>query len=266
MSTCLCARTILLLPPLYSRICTTQQCTIEIFATHSQHPAVDVEHSGVCLPLPLTWPPPSLWHALHACMRACCTLCLAGVLPVPLERGGDGGRALYRQAPHTFAAPDPHSPGAVQPPGTPNITMGEALQPAKFTTCLELGREDDSIYAIGGSCVLHTHVFEDIGLVWCVLANSVHERKAVKAGRAHNKAAPRCRSPPPLLPARAGRPAERRAAPAHLAPAPPPPTAHMCMHALTTARCSQELQAPAGGARRQDAGQRGDAPGGLAGR
>ena len=46
--------------------------------------------------------------------------------------------------------------------------MGDAVKPANFTTCLEMDRADDSMYAIGGSCVLHTHVYEDIGLVWCV--------------------------------------------------------------------------------------------------
>ena len=50
-------------------------------------------------------------------------------------------------------------------------SMGKEPKLCNFTTCLELGREDTSLYAIGDSCVLHTRIFEDIGLVWCVTFN-----------------------------------------------------------------------------------------------
>lgn len=42
------------------------------------------------------------------------------------------------------------------------------LQDCHFSTCLELGRGDTGLYRIGDACVLHTRVFEDIGLVWQV--------------------------------------------------------------------------------------------------
>lgn len=42
------------------------------------------------------------------------------------------------------------------------------VQPLKVLTCLELERGDTSLYAVGssGACVLHTRIFEDVGLVW----------------------------------------------------------------------------------------------------
>ncbi|PRW59904.1 trimethylguanosine synthase [Chlorella sorokiniana] len=42
------------------------------------------------------------------------------------------------------------------------------LEPCQFLTCLELQRDDTGLYAVGskGACVLHTRIFEDIGLVW----------------------------------------------------------------------------------------------------
>lgn len=42
------------------------------------------------------------------------------------------------------------------------------VQPCRFLTCLELERDDTGLYAVGSSraCVLHTRIFEDIGLVW----------------------------------------------------------------------------------------------------
>ncbi|PSC71206.1 trimethylguanosine synthase [Micractinium conductrix] len=40
------------------------------------------------------------------------------------------------------------------------------LRECNFVTCLDLGREDTSVYSLGPSCALHTRVFEDIGLVW----------------------------------------------------------------------------------------------------
>lgn len=46
--------------------------------------------------------------------------------------------------------------------------MSEGVRECTVTTCLELERDDLGLYAIGTTCVLHTRVFEDIGLVWCV--------------------------------------------------------------------------------------------------
>jgi uncharacterized ferredoxin-like protein len=40
------------------------------------------------------------------------------------------------------------------------------LKDCTFATCLELKRDDSGVYTIGPNCVLHTRVFEDIGLVW----------------------------------------------------------------------------------------------------
>ena len=39
---------------------------------------------------------------------------------------------------------------------------------ANFKTCLDLDRYDHGVYRVGkdGACVLHTHVFQDVGLVW----------------------------------------------------------------------------------------------------
>lgn len=46
--------------------------------------------------------------------------------------------------------------------------MEDTLQPCTVLTCLELQRDDTAMYAVGraGACTLHTHIFEDIGLVW----------------------------------------------------------------------------------------------------
>ena len=46
--------------------------------------------------------------------------------------------------------------------------FGLQPQPLKVLTCLELERDDTSLYAVGssGACVLHTRIFEDVGLVW----------------------------------------------------------------------------------------------------
>ncbi len=45
------------------------------------------------------------------------------------------------------------------------------VHPCRVLTCLELERDDTSLYAVGSSraCVLHTRIFEDIGLVWRVM-------------------------------------------------------------------------------------------------
>ncbi len=52
--------------------------------------------------------------------------------------------------------------------------MGQPqLQDCHFSTCLELGRGDTGLYRIGDACVLHTRVFEDIGLVWCASLSSL---------------------------------------------------------------------------------------------
>ena len=45
--------------------------------------------------------------------------------------------------------------------------MAGEIKECNFATCLELGRDDTALYAIGEHCVLHTRIFEDIGLVWC---------------------------------------------------------------------------------------------------
>ena len=106
-------------------------------------------------------------------------------LAVRLERGG-----------RCWGAPLAGNPNRVHPPplNATQLCSGRAACPAmgavktaQFTTCLELSRGDNSVYAIGASCVLHTHVFEDIGLVWCVRGTagcSRQQREAVNE-RAH---------------------------------------------------------------------------------
>lgn len=47
-------------------------------------------------------------------------------------------------------------------------------------TCLELERDDTALYAVGasGACLLHTRIFEDIGLVWCAPKWPAAERQS----------------------------------------------------------------------------------------
>jgi hypothetical protein len=95
-----------------------------------------------------------------------------------------GAGVLYLQATQIGCT---HPPTTQLCSGRAACSAMGAVKTAQFTTCLELSRGDNSVYAIGASCVLHTHVFEDIGLVWCVRGTagcSGHQREAVNE-RAH---------------------------------------------------------------------------------
>lgn len=49
----------------------------------------------------------------------------------------------------------------------PSSAAGEpGVQPCTLQTCLDLDRADTGVYSIGEHCVLHSRIFEDVGLVW----------------------------------------------------------------------------------------------------
>ena len=90
----------------------------------------------------------------------------------------------------------------------PQTTMEEGkVKECSFATCLELSRHDTTVYSIGDACLLHTRIFEDIGLVWCgsskvgLCASRLQQGGAVQQERAPLGENPTVMIPGPRLPA-----------------------------------------------------------------
>lgn len=99
--------------------------------------------------------------AMHAVQRATTTL------PRSIARQVKPRRV--EQRPQWAAPSGAGRLGAPQGPHLASMASGwYGVQPCRVLTCLELERDDTSLYAVGsgGACVLHTRIFEDIGLVW----------------------------------------------------------------------------------------------------